>query len=129
VRRRHVTTVLALALTAAAGCGQSDSDAVRSTVTDFRKATADRDYGRICKDILAKDLVRRLDALGLPCESALSKYLADTHDPKVEVRSVKVKGKHATANVRSSAQGQTPSQDTLGLVQEDGSWRISSLGS
>jgi Putative lumazine-binding len=127
VRRR--AAILAAAALAAAGCGESDADQVRAAVTDFRKATDERDYARICKEILAKDLVRRLDALGLPCETALSKYLSETRQPKITVRSVKVQGKEATANVRSSAEGQAASDDTLEFVREDGSWRISSLGS
>ena len=124
-----MATFLGLVVLAAGGCGESDADQVRSTVSDFRKATDDRDYGRICKDILATDLVRRLDALGLPCETALSRYLARTRKPKIRVKNVKVKGRTATANVSSSAEGQPESRDTLELVREDGSWKISSLGS
>ena len=37
-------------------------------------------------------------------------------------------GDTATAEVRSSAEGQRPSEDTVELVRVDGRWRIASLG-
>ena len=40
---------------------------------------------------------------------------------------VTVKGKRATAEVRSSAEGQAPSKDTVELERTDDGWRISSL--
>jgi Putative lumazine-binding len=122
---------LVCALTCAlalAGCGKSDRAQVRGTVGAFRRATADRDYARICKDVLARQLVARLDQLGLPCERALTRYLVDTRQPRIVVRRVQVKGKRATAYVTSSAEGQRASRDRLLLVQENGGWRIASLG-
>jgi Putative lumazine-binding len=129
VRGRPVAAPLCIAALAVLGCGKSDAEQVRAAVTDFRTATDERDYGHICKDLLAKDLVRRLHGLGLPCETALAKYLSATRKPKITVKTVKVKGRTARANVRSSAEGQAASDNTLELVQEDGRWRIASLGS
>ena len=39
-----------------------------------------------------------------------------------------VDGDAATAQVRSSAEGQEPSEDTVALVRVDDGWRIASLG-
>ena len=40
---------------------------------------------------------------------------------------VTVKGKRATAEVRTSAEGQAPSRDTIELQETEEGWRISSL--
>jgi hypothetical protein len=40
-----------------------------------------------------------------------------------------VREDEASAQVRTSAAGEEPSQDTLRLVNLDGVWKISSLGS
>jgi hypothetical protein len=118
----------ALAVVAAAGCGTSDEDRVRDTVAAFRDATAAHDYDRICDDVLAPGLSRRLAALGLPCEVAVSRFLRGTRAPRITVRSVTVAGDRARAVVRSSAAGQRPSRDVLRLVRTGDGWRIASLG-
>jgi hypothetical protein len=41
---------------------------------------------------------------------------------------VAVKGDTASVEVRTSAAGQQPSKDTLKLLNVDGTWKISSLG-
>jgi hypothetical protein len=126
---RRLSTLLILGALGLAGCGSSPQDDVKSTVTSFRDATAARDYAKICKDVLAPDLVRRLDDLGLPCEVALSKYLVGTRKPKITVKKVAIKGKRAKAYVHSEAQGQAATDDVLGLVKVKAGWRIASLGS
>ena len=47
----------------------------------------------------------------------------------IEVKSVKVDGDTASAQVRSTASNQEPSDDTIKLVKVDGKWRIASLAS
>ena len=64
---------------------------------------------------------------GLPCEIALQQGLGDVKEPRLLVGAVTVKGKTATAQVRSSAQGQAPSSDTIQLEHTDKGWRIASL--
>ena len=128
MRRLPALALLLAGLAAGPGCGSSDRTEVTETVKAFRTATADRDYARICKDILAKNVVSRLNALGLPCEQALSKYLVETRKPKITIDRVRVKGKTATAFTTSSAEGQPETRATVRLVKEDGSWRIASLG-
>jgi hypothetical protein len=120
---------LALAL-ALAGCGDSgptDEQQVRATLTAFSKATAAKDYQQLCDKILAPSLIADLKKIGLPCEIALQQGLGDVKQPKLIVGDVKVKGKTATAQVRTSAEGQAPSSDTIELQHTDDGWRIASL--
>jgi hypothetical protein len=102
-------------------------DSVRSALTAYRDATAARDAQRLCTRLLARALVTRIERAGLPCQEALRIALEDVRDPVLEVQSVRVRGTTAEARVRSGAAGQEPSTDTVRLVQEDGTWRITSL--
>jgi hypothetical protein len=114
---------------ALSGCGGEEpvTDEVRGAVEDFGRASADKDYQRLCDEILAPQLIESVERVGLPCEQALRQGLGDVRAPKVEVRSVVVNRDKALVQVRSSAAGQQPSQDTLEVVRQDGRWRISSL--
>lgn len=124
---RRLAPALAAAL-ALAGCGgPSDEEQVRDTLTDFTKATAAKDYQKLCDQLLAPSLIADLKKIGLPCELALQQGLADVKQPKLIVGDVRVDGKKASAEVRTSAEGQAPSSDTVELERTDGGWRISSL--
>jgi hypothetical protein len=127
--RRAAALTLVMALTAA-GCGESeptDEEQVRTTLTAFSRATAAKDYQALCDRLLAPSLIADLKKIGLPCEIALQQGLGDVKQPRLIVGDVTVKGKRATAEVRSSAEGQAPSQDTIELELTDDGWRISSL--
>jgi hypothetical protein len=127
VRRWVAGAALALAL---AGCGDSeptDEEQVRTTLTAFSRATAAKDYQTLCDRLLAPSLIADLKKIGLPCEIALEQGLRDVKQPRLIVGAVTVNGKRATAEVRSSAEGQAPSKDTVELVRTDKGWRISSL--
>ena len=50
-------------------------------------------------------------------------------DPQLTIGRVRVDGDQASAEIRSSAAGEKPSKDTLKLVNVNGTWKISSLGS
>ena len=49
-------------------------------------------------------------------------------DPRLTIGRIEIREDEATAEVRTSAAGEEPSQDTLELVNLDGTWKISSLG-
>jgi len=127
VRRRLAALVAVAAL---GGCGgPTDEEQVRSVVDDLGKATAAKDYQALCDHILAPKLIAKVKQIGLPCEVALQRGLGDVKEPSVTVGNITVKGDTATAEVRTVAQGQAPSRDTLELVRVDDAWRIASLGS
>ncbi len=126
---RRAAALLAATLVLA-GCGESeptDEEQVRSTLTAFSRATAAKDYQALCDRLLAPSLIADLKKIGLPCEIALQQGLGDVRQPRLIVGDVTVDGKRATADVRSSAEGQAPSQDTVELERTDDGWRISSL--
>ena len=121
----------ALALLVLAGCGEqgpTPEEQVRSTVTEFGRATAAKDYQALCDRILAPSLVEDVESIGLPCEVALRQGLGDVREPRLTIGRIVVREDEATAEVRTSASGEEPSQDTLRLVNLDGTWKISSLG-
>ncbi len=122
---------LVLILSAAlAGCGSrepSDEEKVRSTLSAFADATAKKDYQRLCDEIFARELLRGISEIGLPCEVAMRKSLEDVDNPRLTVGRVTVRGKKASAEVRTSAEGQAPSRDTVRLVKVQQDWRVSSL--
>jgi hypothetical protein len=126
--RRPIVAVLAIS-GAFAGCGQgpSDTDKVHDVVEAFGKATAAKDYQRLCDDLLAPKLVSDVESAGLPCEAALKQGLGSVSAPKLTIGEIKVSGGSATADVQSSARGEKPSRDTLQLVRVKDSWRIASL--
>ena len=121
----------ALALLVLAGCGEqgpTPEEQVRSTVTDFGRATAAKDYQALCDRILAPSLVEDVESIGLPCEVALRQGLGDVREPRLTIGRIVVGEDEATAEIRTSASGEEPSRDTLRLVYLDGTWMISSLG-
>jgi hypothetical protein len=127
VRRLVVGLAAALAL---AGCGDSgptEEEQVRSTLSAFSRATAAKDYQALCDRILAPSLIADLKKIGLPCEIALQQGLGEVKQPRLLIGDVKVEGKKATAQVRTSAEGQAPSSDTVELERTEDGWRIASL--
>ena len=123
--------LLVIAACALVGCGDSgpsDEEQIRSTLAAFQRATADRDYAALCERILAPKLIDTVKQIGLPCEVALEKGFEDVREPRLTVGAISVNDDSATAQVRSTAAGQTPSEDTVELVRVDDAWRIASLG-
>jgi hypothetical protein len=125
------TVALALALVLVAGCGDqgpTPEEQVRSAVAEFGRATAAKDYQRLCDHLLSPSLVDDVKSVGLPCEVALREGLGDVRDPRLTIGQVQVDGPRATVEVSTTAAGQQPSRDTLRLENVDGAWKISSLG-
>ena len=126
--RRAAAWMLAAALLAGCG-GPTDEEQVRGVVDDLAKATATKDYQALCDRILAPKLVEQVKQIGLPCEVALQRGLGDVKDPKLTVGKISIKDDTATAEIRTVAEGQAPSRDTLELGRVKDDWRVSSLGS
>jgi putative lumazine-binding protein len=127
VRRLFVALLAGAALVGCGSSGPTDEQQVRETVDAFSKATAAKDYDKLCKQLLAPKLLEQVEQAGLPCEVALSKGLGDVEDPKVTIGQITVNGNSATADIRTSAAGEQPSRDTLKLTKVGGRWRIASL--
>ena len=127
VRRPLVALATAVALGGCGG-GPTDTDQVRSAVVAFGRASAQKDYGRLCGDLLAPQLVEQVKSAGLSCEAALERGLGGVKEPKLTIGRVTVDGDAARVQVRTSARGQAPSQDTLKLTRVGDRWRIASLG-
>jgi hypothetical protein len=130
VRPRLLVTTALLSF-AAAGCGESgpsDETQIRTALAEFQRATAAKDYTALCERVLAPALIDTVEQIGLPCETALEKGFEDVRNPRISVGAVSVAGDAATAQVRSSAAGQQPSEDTVRLVRVGDGWRVASLG-
>jgi hypothetical protein len=135
--RRATAAVLMVLAVAVGACGGAaepkrrpvpDREQVAAVVDSFRRATAVKDYGRLCRDVLAAELVTRVQRAGMTCADALRAGLQDVRDPQLQVDRIVVTGDRATADVRTSAAGEAPSSDRLTLVREHDGWRIASLG-
>jgi len=128
VTRAAVVLVLALV---AGGCGGKDTppdtEQVRSTLVEFGRASASHDYKAMCERF-APVLITKLRQVGLECEQALEQGLGQVKSPKLSVGKITVDGDNAHAEVRTSAEGQSPSDDTIELRRVNGTWRIASLG-
>ena len=119
-----------LAACALAGCGDSgptDEQQIRSTLAEFQRATAARDYQALCDRVFSPRLIATVKQIGLPCELALQKGFEDVKEPRLTVGAITIRDDKATAEVRSSATGQAPSEDTLELERVEAGWRVSSL--
>jgi hypothetical protein len=125
-RSAAVLAMLALAA-AAAGCGRSDEEKVRDTLRRFERAAQRGDYQELCDDVLARQLLERLQRIGLPCRLALQRGLGAVRRPRLRVSRVKVRGDVALAQVTTTAVGQRPSRDTVRLVKQGDDWKISAL--
>jgi hypothetical protein len=128
-RVRYLAT--ALALLVLAGCGEQSpapEEQVRSTVAEFGRATAAKDYRKLCDRLLAPSLIEEVESIGLPCEVAMRQGLEKVREPRLTIGRIEVDEDQASAQIRTSAAGEEPSEDTLELVNVDGAWKISSLG-
>lgn len=109
------------------GSLDAEQKAVVATLGGFADATADKNFKKLCNDILSKAAAK----IGGDCEKTFSQSGQGLKDFKIVVNSVEVAkdGKTATAavdvtsNVNSAKQAQT-----LSLIKEDGEWRVQILG-
>lgn len=105
----------------------ADQKAVVATLGEFADATADKNYKKLCNDILSKSAAK----IGGDCVKTFSQTGAQLKDFKIVVNSVDIgkDGKTATAlvdvtsNVNSAKQSQN-----LSLIKEGGEWRVQILG-
>ena len=130
---RRALTAAALAAALLAGCGDdgpTTQEQVRTTLDEFARAMTAKDYQSLCDKVLAPKLIEKLQQVGLPCEIAMQRAFQDVQNPRLTIGKITVAKdeKSATAEVRTSASGQAPSQDTVELVPAKDGWRVSTLG-
>jgi hypothetical protein len=124
------TAVVLVCAAALAACGSSEPTAqeqVRGVLATFARATEQRDYATLCTKVFAPRLLSGLQDIGLPCEVAMRNSLGRVDKPRLTVGAVTVKGKTATAQVKTSAEGEKPSTDIVRLQRIKGAWKISAL--
>ena len=130
-RTLAIAAVLALGLSA---CGSSDSDSkpsgtaqeqITKVVDNLSTAGQRRDAERICKEILAKQLVEELKSAGGDCLTEMDRAIKDATDFDLKVSQIKVTGNSATARVRQGDDGDTA---VFSFVKEGDDWKASALG-
>jgi hypothetical protein len=134
-----VARILPVALVAAAlgvaGCTSSTGSTsgkfsgaqaeVAQVVADLAKDGKRKDAQNICSDILARELVDKLNQAGTSCGQEMDKAISDADDFDLSVQKVTINGSSATAVVRRGKDG--PSA-TFRFVREGGKWKATDFG-
>ena len=133
--RRFLLPAFAVAL-ALSGCGAAQTSSsskfkgaqkdVADVVDKLATSGRRRDAATICSDILSKQLLAQLKTAGGDCETEMKNAIQDADNYDLQVRSVKVTGASATAQVRQGKDGPVA---TFTFVKENSAWRASALGS
>jgi copper chaperone CopZ len=105
---------------------RGDQRLVANTVEDFESAASKGDQDKICRDLLAKDLVQQYAQRGGTCEKAVDGTLKDTDSFDMTVEKVTISGDQATANVKVD-RGKKDINQSLTLVKQGAGWRISAF--
>jgi len=106
---------------------QGDERAVAEVIDELQSAAGRRDGARVCKELLATELVERLEQGDVACSEELDDALREADDSSLEVTDVQVNGTRATAEV-TGKEGSEDRRATFRLVEQNGAWRIESLG-
>jgi hypothetical protein len=135
---RFPAAALAAALLCS-GCGSSGSSSagsftgvkhdVAQTIEDLQTAGKNSNESKICNDLLAPALVRRITQAGSTCKKAVGDALDEADSFDLTVKSVTLSGPNrATAVVRSTGAGKQNRTDTLSLIKIGPDWKIAALG-
>ena len=120
--------LVATALVLAACGGGDDKADVEQTVRDFVSVSREPDPEMFCGEILSQELLEQTTgATGDNAEDQCRRQLEDAKGVNaelVEIRRTEIDGDAATVRAVIRAQGRTQTQ-TLGLVKEDGRWKLS----
>src|SRR5438270_1307192 len=102
-----------------AGCGSSDSDQVHATLDTFAHAVATKNAKPICDQVLAPELVARIEGVGLSCTYAIQRFFfsCSVKNPTLQVGRVTIGRGTAAAVVYAGATSQKPGIFELGLVK------------
>ncbi|HLI31401.1 MAG TPA: hypothetical protein VKU89_01500 [Solirubrobacteraceae bacterium] len=117
---------------ALAGCGgtvstgsySGESHAVAERISAFQRDATEASQKKVCNEDLSAKLREQIAKSGKGCEEALKEQLKAVEDITLEVKSISVQGKSASAQVSSTYSGK-PCASTLLLAKEGSAWRIS----
>jgi uncharacterized cupredoxin-like copper-binding protein len=129
-----VPLVLAALASGCTGGSSSASDfegeeaKVAEVVEELQSAGETGDAGKICDDILARQLRDQIQEAGATCEQELDKAIKDADDFELDVEAVTIQGNSATAKVKGQDQGEERVRD-FEFVREGEDWRATNLGS
>jgi hypothetical protein len=138
--RLAVCALLAATAVGAGGCAGATSSsaggftgaekAVATTIDHLQDDVKAGDSDKVCSRDLAAPLVDRITRhASKSCASALDDPLKDVSDStlKVSKGDITIDGDTATAHITSGS-GSNKRKDTLTLVREGKSWKVSALG-
>jgi hypothetical protein len=120
------TGVAACGSTVSTGSYKGASAAVVQRIADFQTDVTAGEDKKLCSQDLAAAVSTRLQAAGGSCSQALKNQLGAIDNYELAVESIAVHGTSATARVKSTWSGKQRTT-TMGLVKEDGVWRIDTL--
>lgn len=133
MRAAGTAAVCAVAV-ALAGCSGNDDDEetagglaqeAAAVVEELERSIAERDFDRICAEILSAEVRRQ--AGGGDCPAMLARTAEGVRRPRIEVREIRIEGAEARVDVVTTAQGQARVEDTIRLIREAGGYRIAEL--
>lgn len=120
----------------AAGCGgggksqpkpiSGTARQVAAVVERLGKATAQRDFTTVCDDLLAAST--RKQAGGDQCSAVLAARVRDVRHPRIKIQAIAIQGRRAQVRVRTTADGQDPTTDVIRLIEQNGAFKVVSLG-
>jgi hypothetical protein len=135
--RPVLAALLAAVLAAAsAGCGETastgsftgESHAVAQAVADLQRNVVAHEQKKLCQDNLAAAVTAKLTRAGGSCQAALKNQLLQIDATGLTIKSIEVKGKTATARVKSTYAGKQR-ESALTLVKEGVRWKVAAAAS
>jgi hypothetical protein len=129
-----IPVVLASVLAGCGGGGSKPASAPVATaarvaatvVAQFESATARRDFATVCERLLSA--AERAQAGGSDCPRLMAARARGIVRPRIRIRRIELTAGGALVHVRTTAEGQAPTEDVIRLVRERGGLRIASLG-
>ncbi len=98
---------------------------VADVVSRLELATRRRQFEVVCDQLFTR--AARARAGGGNCVRLLHSTARDVRRPRIRLLSVRIAGNRAQARVRTLAEGQTAVEETIDLLREGGSYRITAL--
>ena len=96
-----------------------------AVVEEFENAVAERDFRRICGELLSAEARRH--AGGEECPRHLSRAGARVRQPELRVEEIELRGNAATVRLQARSRGEPGARETVELLRQDGRFRIAAL--